>query len=301
MESRRESAVQEPSTAGSLREEPVWAHRFTLIELLVVMGIVALLAALLLPALSRAKQKAQAVACLSNQRQINLSFRLRLDESGGRLDQPEVERWDLYDVGERRIKPRKSGCWLCPSAPLPSDIDHFTWGTVRSAWMTFDHDRSDESGPSCVIAGSYGINAYLTLAAGCRELDSANLFAPRVFRTESEVMQPGLTPLLADSASFYALPGASNPPPGNLVSADQVEGDAWITWGDNMKCFAIPRHGSRPNPVPTYWPPNQPLPGAVNVSFFDGHGQLVKLDRLWQLYWHKDYEPPAKRPGLGTR
>jgi hypothetical protein len=35
----------------------------------------------------------------------------------------------------------------------------------------------------------------------------------------------------------------------------------------------------------------------VNVAFFDGHGELVKLDRLWQLYWHVDYQPPAKRPG----
>jgi prepilin-type processing-associated H-X9-DG protein len=65
-----------------------------------------------------------------------------------------------------------------------------------------------------------------------------------------------------------------------------------------MAILCIPRHGSRPSPVPTDWPADQPLPGAVNVSFFDGHGELVKLDRLWRLYWHKDYVPPAKRPGL---
>ncbi len=65
-----------------------------------------------------------------------------------------------------------------------------------------------------------------------------------------------------------------------------------------MAGLCIPRHGSQPNPVPTDWPARQPLPGGVNVSFFDGHGELVKLDRLWQLYWHKDYQPPAKRPGL---
>lgn len=65
-----------------------------------------------------------------------------------------------------------------------------------------------------------------------------------------------------------------------------------------MPSMAIPRHGSRPSPVPRQWPADQPLPGAVNVAFFDGHGKLVKLDRLWQLYWHKDYQPPAKRPGL---
>jgi prepilin-type processing-associated H-X9-DG protein len=40
------------------------------------------------------------------------------------------------------------------------------------------------------------------------------------------------------------------------------------------------------------------LPGAVNVCFYDGHVEQVKLERLWQLYWHKDYVPPAKRPGL---
>lgn len=59
----------------------------------------------------------------------------------------------------------------------------------------------------------------------------------------------------------------------------------------------IPRHGSRPNPDPTYCPTNQPLPGAINVSIFDGQGELVKQGRLWQLYWQRDYLPPAKRPG----
>jgi len=65
-----------------------------------------------------------------------------------------------------------------------------------------------------------------------------------------------------------------------------------------MWIVAIPRHGKRPGPVPTKWPTSQPLPGSVNVSMFDGHVELVKLDNLWQLYWHKDYEPPAQRPGL---
>ncbi len=49
---------------------------------------------------------------------------------------------------------------------------------------------------------------------------------------------------------------------------------------------------------PANWPRNKPLPGAINVSFFDVHGELVKLNRLWQLYWHRDYQLPAKQPGL---
>jgi prepilin-type processing-associated H-X9-DG protein len=117
---------------------------------------------------------------------------------------------------------------------------------------------------------------------------------PKQFRSESEIAQPALTPILADSTYFEAAPRASDLPPTNLVQLQPP----FPYFTSAMSFFTIPRHGSRPNPVPTSWPTNMPLPGAVNVSFFDGHGELVKLDRLWQLYWHKDYQPPAKRPGL---
>lgn len=77
---------------------------FTLIELLVVISIIGILAALLLPTLSRSKQKAQGVLCVNNGRQLMMALNLYAEEAGGWLppnpDYQCLKMWVGGDMGK---------------------------------------------------------------------------------------------------------------------------------------------------------------------------------------------------------
>jgi prepilin-type N-terminal cleavage/methylation domain-containing protein/prepilin-type processing-associated H-X9-DG protein len=69
------------------RKMPCLNRAFTLIELLVVIAIIGILAALLLPALSASKMKAQGIKCLSNLKQLQLGWIMYNDENNGQIPQ----------------------------------------------------------------------------------------------------------------------------------------------------------------------------------------------------------------------
>lgn len=252
-----------------MRKTPSYA--FTLIELLVVIAIIAILAAMLLPVLAKAKEKAVRTQCMNNLHQIEISTTIYAGDNKDKLPAYEPPggagwAWDLpMSAGDAMLA---TGCqkktFYCPSiAPKFTDWEDFQEpGNGNNLWdfntnvSTGYHVLGYVMAFSGSLSKLYSTNQNRTLlpetVTGTGPLGSFSTFVPATERV-----------LMADVviSTGSATPGINNP--GNNYSA--VPG-GFMQNGVKYPHVSAHLRGS--------------MPQGGNIGFKDGHVTWWKFDRM---------------------
>jgi len=237
---------------GPVRRKFSKGAAFTLIELLVVIAIIALLMAILMPALNRVKKQAKAVGCQTNLRQWALIFSIYMDENDGYFAYGDSSgRWRWVLQAHHRDR-KLSAC--CPEASNPNKHTG-TFGTWGAESLDADYVAQQDH-------GSYGINRWVYN----RKTDQPQ---EGYFKTRN-VTGTNQIPLFLDCSWYGAGPLDYDLPPEYEGHTESGTGH-WR--GDNMRRFCLNRHNA-----------------ATNGAFLDFSVRRIGLKELWTLKWSRNYE-----------
>jgi prepilin-type N-terminal cleavage/methylation domain-containing protein/prepilin-type processing-associated H-X9-DG protein len=267
---------------------------FTLIELLVVIAIIAILAAMLLPALAKAKQKAQTVACLSNQRQWGLAAQIYCSDGTDFLPR------DGTDIGGQYSSFTGNSGSATGSAAnnAGTPYDPYAWFNLLPATVA-DHPLSyyySKPGANAVKKFPFPGNGIgkiwmcpsILLAGG--ELNASTFLQNGQFGFFSYVMDldlklkssvaNGVADTAAGSGNSYFYPSMPK-----LTQLRNTSAQVFLTEFsfsptlENWTSSTQPQMGAFPASRWTYFPKRHN--NGANIAFLDGHSARFKYDYVF--------------------